>query len=359
MQGRGAPGASTRLGAKSRPSPSSAPLWRRVHAQDASLYGVLPSVRDAVQLLGAGRALRVRQVDAAARPASARSAPAAAGPQLDPETGLALPGVDLVDDAGSTDSDGGGWDGGGAWLSAAEAAAARQVATVADAERVALFHAECDAAAVVGRERRAGAQPGSQWGGGAAADDAGAEPAVAARGGGAWRVTNDTAAVAASRKRRREALEAPRTPAGAVGGSGSGRGGAGSSSRTGGGGGGAAGRYHSDAVTAGAWKGRDFAQRNTAAPPGIARRGTMSAELREALGIAADAPDVRVGGALVPRGAPFLPRLQFRGEMPGWAAQQLTAIAAGRLDALVTAEKQLVDASLDLFTGDSAADGSE
>ncbi|KAA0153099.1 hypothetical protein FNF29_03287 [Cafeteria roenbergensis] len=164
---------------------------------DASLYGVLPSVRDAVQLLGAGRALRVRQVDAAARPASARSAPAAAGPQLDPETGLALPGVDLVDDAGSTDSDGGGWDGGGAWLSAAEAAAARQVATVADAERVALFHAECDAAAV------------------------------------------------------------------------------------------------------------------------------------------------------------------FRGEMPGWAAQQLTAIAAGRLDALVTAEKQLVDASLDLFTGDSAADGSE
>ncbi|KAA0153536.1 hypothetical protein FNF28_06929 [Cafeteria roenbergensis] len=51
--------------------------------------------------------------------------------------------------------------------------------------------------------------------------------------------------------------------------------------------------------------------------------------------------------------------LRFRGEMPGWAAQQLTAIAAGRLDALVTAEKQLVDASLDLFTGDSAADGSE
>ena len=82
----------------------------------------------------------------------------------------------------------------------------------------------------------------------------------------------------------------------------------------------------------------------------------MSAALREALGIAADAPDVRVGGALVPSGAPFLPRLQFRGEMPGWSAPQLTAIAAGRLDALVTAEKQLVDASLDLFTGDSAAD---
>jgi len=267
------------------------------------------------------------------------------GDGVDAETGLALPGLDVEDDRRAP-AGGGGW--AGFTLSRRCVARARGVLTCADVCHVPLFEAM--------RCRAVGAEPeddededdGTAAAGQAAraAGAAGATPrprrAVAERGGGAWRITDDERAV--SRwdrsgeclvRRRAERAAWPgkrgREPA----------------------------RYHGEeAAGAGQWRGRAFEAADTRRPEWVPARGEpMSAPLRDALGIGGcGGDDVMIGGSLLPENAPFVPRLRFRGPSPGWAPKNLTAVASGRLAAMVRSEKAHLDGSLSIVTEEQAAD---